>query len=79
MSEETTNVTSKDRTCDDKHEDWKGRHGRRHHVQSAGLGSIWAIGWLFTIGYVNIPFFWKGVLALVIWPYYLGHFLAQHP
>jgi len=22
----------------------------------------------------GIPFFWKGVLALIIWPYYLGVF-----
>ena len=36
------------------------------------FGPVWIIGWLFTIGYVGMPFFWKGVLALLIWPYYLG-------
>jgi hypothetical protein len=35
------------------------------------IGSIWFIGWLFTIGYTH-PTFWKAVLGLVVWPYYLG-------
>lgn len=34
-------------------------------------GQVWIIGWLFTIGYVQLPF-WRGVLALIIWPYFLG-------
>jgi len=38
---------------------------------SASTGSLWFVGWLFTIGYVGLPF-WKAVLALVIWPYFLG-------
>jgi hypothetical protein len=38
----------------------------------AVFGPVWVIGWLFTIGYLGMPFFWKGVLALLIWPYYLG-------
>jgi len=38
------------------------------------LGTIWTIGWLFTIGYLRLSF-WKGVLGLFIWPYYMGvHF-----
>ncbi|MCL6466357.1 MAG: hypothetical protein K6T77_06340 [candidate division WOR-3 bacterium] len=40
-------------------------------------GTLWFIGWLFTIGYLHLPFFWKGVLALFIWPYYLGRTLAH--
>jgi len=36
------------------------------------IGPVWLIGWLFTIGYVGMPFFWKGLLALLIWPYFLG-------
>ncbi|MEK7176861.1 MAG: hypothetical protein AAB719_00985 [Patescibacteria group bacterium] len=36
--------------------------------------AIWMIGWIFSIGYLHLPF-WKGVLALFIWPYYVGkHF-----
>jgi hypothetical protein len=39
-----------------------------------GLGCLWGIGWLFTIGYLKLSF-WQGVLAIIIWPYYLGrHF-----
>ncbi|HET7871523.1 MAG TPA: hypothetical protein VFL42_03365 [Terriglobales bacterium] len=34
-------------------------------------GLLWFIGWLFTIGFVHLGF-WKGALALLIWPYYLG-------
>jgi hypothetical protein len=29
------------------------------------------MGWLFTLGMVH-PTFWKALLALLIWPYYLG-------
>lgn len=32
---------------------------------------MWFAGWLFTIGFVHLTF-WKGVLALLIWPYYMG-------
>lgn len=42
-----------------------------------GEGLIWLVGWLFTLGYLHIPFFWKGVLAIIIWPYYLGTALAK--
>ena len=38
-------------------------------------GPIWIIGWLFTIGFAQITF-WQALLALLIWPYYLGHSLA---
>jgi hypothetical protein len=34
-------------------------------------GVIWFIGWLFTIGFVGLPF-WRAVLGLIIWPYFLG-------
>lgn len=38
-------------------------------------GAIWIIGWLFTIGFLHLSF-WKGVLAIIIWPYYLGAFFG---
>ena len=41
-------------------------------------GVVWLIGWLFTIGLLRLPFFWKGVLAIILWPYYLGGALAGH-
>lgn len=37
----------------------------------AGAGGIWFIGWLFTIGFVDLRF-WQGVLGIIVWPYYLG-------
>jgi len=35
------------------------------------IGPLWFIGWLFTIGFLGLPF-WKAVLGLLIWPYMLG-------
>jgi hypothetical protein len=35
------------------------------------LGTLWFVGWLFTIGIAHLSF-WQGVLALIIWPYFLG-------
>jgi len=37
-------------------------------------GGLWFIGWLLTIGLLDLSF-WRGVLAVIIWPYYLGVFL----
>lgn len=34
-------------------------------------GGVWFVGWLFTAGFLGLTF-WKGVLAVIIWPYYLG-------
>jgi hypothetical protein len=37
-------------------------------------GMVWIGGWLFTVGFLHLAF-WRGVLAIVLWPYYLGvHF-----
>lgn len=38
-----------------------------------GFGVVWFIGWLFTIGFLRLAF-WNAVLAIIIWPYYLGVF-----
>ncbi len=38
---------------------------------AVSLAPLWLIGWLFTIGLLH-PTFWKAVLAILIWPYYLG-------
>lgn len=40
------------------------------------IGPIWFIGWLFTIGLTKLTF-WQAVLALIIWPFYLGNFLGM--
>ena len=34
-------------------------------------GIIWSIGWLFSIAFAKL-IWWKALLALVIWPYFLG-------
>jgi len=47
----------------------RGKHGCRH--AGACCGSLWFIGWLFTLGFLKLAF-WKGVLAIIIWPYYIG-------
>ena len=39
--------------------------------QHGSTGTVWIAGWVFTLGYLQLPF-WKGVLAVVAWPYYLG-------
>jgi hypothetical protein len=47
---------------------------RRPHpivLSMPGLGMLWFGGWLFAIGFAHLGF-WKAVLALVIWPYFLG-------
>ena len=47
------------------------RRQQRQGPPVVSLGSLWFMGWLFTIGYVQLSF-WKGLLAVVLWPYYLG-------
>jgi hypothetical protein len=45
---------------------------RTIRVETAGLvGAIWYIGWLFTIALAKLVW-WQILLALVVWPYYLG-------
>lgn len=39
--------------------------------QHGSLGILWLAGWLFTIGFLKLGF-WKGALALIVWPYFLG-------
>jgi len=34
-------------------------------------GLVWFFGWLYTIGFLQLSF-WQGVLALIVWPFYLG-------
>jgi hypothetical protein len=43
--------------------------------QHSFMGSLWFAGWLFTIGFLHLTF-WKGVLALLVWPYFLGLFFS---
>ena len=34
-------------------------------------GMLWIAGWLFTIGFLQLSF-WRAVLAIFVWPYYIG-------
>jgi hypothetical protein len=34
-------------------------------------GMLWFGGWLFAIGFAKL-IWWKALLALVVWPYFLG-------
>lgn len=34
-------------------------------------GTLWFAGWLFTIGFTELVW-WKAVLGLLVWPYFLG-------
>jgi hypothetical protein len=40
-------------------------------VESSLAGVIWFIGWLFTISYAQL-IWWQAIIAVIIWPYYLG-------
>ena len=44
---------------------------------SCGFGLVWIGSWLFTVGFLHLAF-WKGVLAIVIWPYYIAAHFAAH-
>lgn len=41
-------------------------------IQQHGFTAFsWFAGWLFTIGFLHLAF-WKGVMAILLWPYYIG-------
>ena len=44
-----------------------------HHTLSGGL---WFAAWMFTIDYLHLTF-WKGVIAVIMWPYYLGSHFSE--
>lgn len=44
-------------------------------VENHGFTAFsWFAGWLFTIGFLGLSF-WQGILAVVLWPYYIGVFV----
>lgn len=45
-------------------------------VENSCFGVVWIIGWLFTLGFLKLVF-WKGVLAILVWPYYIGLSLSH--
>ena len=69
-----------DRTAESREDDRTGKPApqRIKLEQHSGVGLLWFGAWLFTIGYLNLGF-WKGVLALFVWPFYLGDFFSGPP
>lgn len=49
-----------------------GRRSERIRIeQHSSAGMVWIAGWLFTLGFLEYTF-WRGALALILWPYDLG-------
>ena len=40
------------------------------------IAGFWFAGWLFAIGFCKLVW-WKALLAVVLWPYFLGDLLAR--
>ncbi len=48
---------------------------RKHDAFGGSLaGVLWFGGWLFTIGFAQLVW-WKAILGIVVWPYFLAVFL----
>ena len=41
------------------------------HALTVSFSGLWVTAWLFTLGFADLGF-WRGLLALLIWPYYIG-------
>jgi hypothetical protein len=54
-------------------EEKKGR--KMNKAQGGFMGAFWFAGWLFTIGFASLAW-WKIILGIVIWPWYLGNHLV---
>jgi uncharacterized membrane protein len=54
----------------------EGNKNKNYKCHSDSAGIFWLIGWLFSIGFLKLAF-WKSVLALILWPYYIGDTLSQ--
>jgi len=45
-------------------------------TNQSATGLSWFAGWLFTVGFLKLAF-WKGLLALILWPYYIGVYVSS--
>lgn len=66
----TTATATVDEVCERD-----GKRAKSIVLVSRETGTLWFAGWLFTIGFAQLGF-WKGVLALIAWPYFLGTLAA---
>lgn len=55
---------------------YTGRMEKIRIEQHGAMGGIWCAMWLFTIGFLKLGF-WQGVLAIILWPYFLGSALSK--
>lgn len=53
---------------------WKHKRWARH--AGGNCGGLWVVGWMFTIAFLKLSF-WKSLLAIIVWPYFLGGFFAR--
>ncbi len=44
--------------------------------RAGGMGLVWFMGWLFTIGYLHLGLL-RAIYAILVWPFYLGRALAH--
>jgi hypothetical protein len=50
----------------------RAKHQQKIRIEQHSIaGCLWFAAWLFTIGYLHLQF-WRGVFALIVWPYYIG-------
>jgi hypothetical protein len=49
---------------------------RKIQVGAHLAGTIWFIGWLFTIGFAKL-IWWQWIVGVVAWPYFLGAVLSK--
>jgi uncharacterized membrane protein len=49
---------------------------KKVNVHSSACGVVWLVGWLFSIGFLDMGF-WQAVLGIILWPYYIGNYLYQ--
>ncbi len=55
----------------------RSRVTQRIKIDQGGLGfGLWMVGWLFTIGFLDLSF-WRGFLGLFVWPVFLGTRIAE--
>jgi hypothetical protein len=41
------------------------------NLEGITKGAFWFMGWLFTIAFANLVW-WKIIVGIVVWPYFLG-------
>jgi hypothetical protein len=71
-TEEAPAVTIHDATSHSRSTAGAGAEPQRIRIEQHSFsGMLWLIGWLFTIGFLQLPLI-RAVLAMVVWPYYLG-------